>query len=76
MDKCKAVNIRNEAAGLYFQKAPVHENLDHPDICYVNYPLKLKQRYLFRIMVYTYSATYLCMNFKHYTYRIFLNYIC
>ena len=55
------------------------EALDHPDVSYANHPLKLKWRYLFRIMVYTYSGTYLCVDFKHHIYgRIFffLIYIC
>ena len=54
------------------QRLPSQEALDHPDISYVNHPLKLKWRYLFRIMVYTYSGTYLCVDFKHHIYgRIF-----
>ena len=54
------------------QRPPSQEALDHPDISYVNHPLKLKWRYLFRIMVYTYSGTYLCVDFKHHIYgRIF-----
>lgn len=54
------------------QRLPSQQALDHPDISYANHPLKLKWRYLFRIMVYTYSGTYLSVDFKHHIYgRIF-----
>lgn len=43
------------------------ETPDHPDVRYVNRHLKLKWRYLFRNMVYT----YLCVDFKPHIYRRF-----
>lgn len=60
--------LERELLTLTSRKLASPETLDHPDIRYDNYPLKLKWRYLFRIMVYTYCGTYLCMNFKHYVF--------